>query len=123
MKKEHLAAGYSVSQTASQLYWCTRTWDFSYPRAERREKSVQSTGSLCVYLKDGLAWSGGFFLQDWHNQEKGWGLDFFPVAVFVLSNWQVFLSIGEKSRHCPVALPTHPPRFCCSSEEHPDGEQ
>lgn len=72
------------------------------------EKSRQSTGSLCVYFKDGLAWSGGFFVQDWCSKERGWGLDFFPMALFVLSNWQVFLSIGEKSRHCPVALSTHP---------------
>lgn len=48
-----------------------------------------------------------FFLQDWHNLERGWGLGFFPMAVFVLSHWQVFLSIGGKSRHCPVASPTH----------------
>lgn len=39
---------------------------------------MQSASSLCVYLKDDLAWPGGFFLQDWHNQERGWGLDFFP---------------------------------------------
>lgn len=49
MKKEHLAAGYSVSQTASQLYWCTRTWDFSYPGAERRgEEHAEHRFSVCL---------------------------------------------------------------------------
>lgn len=48
MKKEHLAAGYSVSQTTSQLYWCARKRDFSYPRAERRGQE-RAELSVCLF--------------------------------------------------------------------------